>query len=106
SDLWCRPTRARVRLGRGDLDGALEDADATLELAVRMNDLLQRQVGMALRGRILLALGRREDAAHCLDGLLALQREEDVGQPVATPDLAVLLVELGRTAERLPDGPR
>jgi DNA-binding SARP family transcriptional activator/class 3 adenylate cyclase len=102
AQLWCRPSRARIRLGRGELAGALEDADAALELAVRMNDGLQRQVALALRGRILLAAGRREEAAYCLDGVLALQRE-GAGQAYATGDLAVLVVELGRPAESLPD---
>ena len=102
AEMWCRPSRARVRLGRGDLAGALADAEVALELAVRMNDRLQRQVALALRGRILIAAGRREEAERCLEELLALQRE-GAGQVHVTPDLAVLLVDLDRPAGELPE---
>ena len=94
SEAECRLARCAVRLARGELAGALADADAARELA-RAANLPDAAVGaQALAARVLIASGRREQAG----GLLATV---DQGHWAITPwsgELAVALEVLGRGA--------
>jgi len=96
----CRRWRGRVRLARGQLDGALEDARRALALARESGDRLNLDPALAFGARALLAAGQEVDAGKLLDELLAT-----VGGGLLKPDLgvdlAVDLVELGRPVEAL-----
>jgi DNA-binding SARP family transcriptional activator len=96
----CRLWRGRVRLARGRLDGALEDARRALALARESGDRLNLDPALAFGARALLAAGQEADAGKLLDELLAT-----VGGGLLKPDLgvdlAVDLVELGRPVEAL-----
>jgi tetratricopeptide (TPR) repeat protein len=98
----CRLWRGRVRLARGRLDGALEDARRALALARESGDRLNLDPALAFGARALLAAGQEADAGKLLDELLAT-----VGGGLLKPDLgvdlAVDLVELGRPVEALDD---
>jgi DNA-binding SARP family transcriptional activator/class 3 adenylate cyclase len=99
---WCRTLRGRIRLGRGDVEGALEDALAAIEPAKALGPR-HHSSAQALAGRALLAAGRRDDAAECLDELLARQREHP-SRFTATPDLGDLLLDLDRPGDTLAPG--
>jgi hypothetical protein len=98
---WCLLLRGRVRLGRGDLDGALADADAADAAAAAGRRA--HHAAVALRARALLAAGRNHEAGKAVDELLADLRAFPEGSQ-ATPDLAVAIADLGRGPGALPDG--
>jgi DNA-binding SARP family transcriptional activator len=98
----CRLWRGRIRLARGQLEGALEDARQALALARESGDRLNLDPALAFGTRVLLAAGREADAGKLLDELLAT-----LGGGLLKPDLgvdlAVALVGLGRPVEALDD---
>jgi DNA-binding SARP family transcriptional activator/tetratricopeptide (TPR) repeat protein len=98
----CRIWRGRVRLARGQLDGALEDGERALELARQSGDRLNLDPALVFAARVLLAGDRVAEAGKLLDELLA-----GLGGGLLKPDLgtdlAVDLVELGRPVEALDD---
>jgi DNA-binding SARP family transcriptional activator len=100
---WCHTLRGRVRLGRGDLDGALADALTAQELAANIAGRRQAHASAALQCRALLAAGDRAQAAACVDALLPRLAEVPDGS-AATPDLALTLADLGRPPGALPNG--
>jgi class 3 adenylate cyclase/tetratricopeptide (TPR) repeat protein len=65
----CRVWRGRIRLARGDLDGALADSSAALELARRTADPMALNPACAFRACALLAAGK-EGAARAMTGEL------------------------------------
>src|SRR6266536_2765824 len=78
----CRVWRGRIRLARGDLDGALADSAAALELARRTNDPMALNPSCAFRAgarlaaaRLALAAGRPADADADLGTAAAFYRE-------------------------------
>jgi tetratricopeptide (TPR) repeat protein len=98
----CRLWRGRVRLARGELDKALDDAGRAVALARDTGDRLNVDPALAFGARALLAAGSPADAGKLLDELLATlgggQLKPDLGV-----DLPVGLVELGRPVEALDD---
>ena len=96
----CRWWRGRVRLARGDLDGALDDAERALEQARRSGDPQSLDPALAFAARCLLTAGRPEEADELVSGLLAGLRERLI-MPAAGVDLAIDLVALGHAAEEL-----
>ena len=96
----CRLWRGRIRLARGQLAGAREDATRALALARESGDRLNLDPALAFTARVLLAAGPVAEAARLVDDLL----ESLPGRmlmPDLGVDLAVDLVELGRPAEAL-----
>ena len=98
-----RLVRSWIRLARGDLDGALEDAEALLGF-VEGDEPQFAVPALALRARVLVAAGRTEEARH--DGLAALERwtAERSVPSFWLADLAVALCAVGEgdvLAERL-----
>jgi class 3 adenylate cyclase/tetratricopeptide (TPR) repeat protein len=65
----CRVWRGRIRLARGDLEGALADSSAALELARRTADPMALNPACAFRACALLAAGK-EGAARAMTGEL------------------------------------
>ncbi|HYY77599.1 MAG TPA: BTAD domain-containing putative transcriptional regulator, partial [Actinomycetes bacterium] len=66
----CRWWRGRIRLARGELEVALEDADRALDLARESGDPQHLDPALAFAGRALLAAGRADEADKLLDELL------------------------------------
>ncbi len=90
----CRVWRGRIRLARGDLDGALADSAAALELARRTNDPMALNPACAFRACALLAAGR-EGAARAMTGeLLAGLGGSLLGAEISA-DLGTALAALG-----------
>jgi len=99
----CRWTRARMRLARGELDGALKDLTVGLELA-RLSDQPQMTLPLlALHAHALLAAGDPGQAAAQAAQLLVAAA--DLRVPIMgldwSGDLAVVLEALGRGPELL-----
>jgi tetratricopeptide (TPR) repeat protein len=95
--------RARVRLARGELAGALADAEAALELGRSGGDPQALVPGLSYAATTLLAAGRRAEAEAIADELLS---HEALRRPVshyASPwfDFSWTLVDLGRTEDLL-----
>jgi class 3 adenylate cyclase len=90
----CRVWRGRIRLARGDLDGALADSATALELAHRAADPMALNPALAFRASALLAAGQERDAGEAVAELLA-----GLGGSVLAPevgaDLGTALAALG-----------
>ena len=93
----CYTFRALIRHARGDSDGALADCDRSATL-VDVSDPANTFV-LAMRGRILLECGRREEAIELADRAVELIRNA----PFFAHDLSLtfLLHALGRSDEQL-----
>jgi class 3 adenylate cyclase len=98
-----RSVRGWIRLARGDLRGALQDADAGLEHARASKELQVLYPSLAFRARALLATGRQQEAGTEANKLLAMSAQRGVfpTAPDWSGDLAVVLQALGRGAELL-----
>ena len=97
----CRLIRAWIRLARGDLPGALEDAGSAAQLAHAAELPMDLYWALGVRGRILVAAGRIKEANAQASELLAMLVER--GAPLTAPDssgdLAVVLQALGRATD-------
>jgi DNA-binding SARP family transcriptional activator len=98
----CHLWRGRIRLARGQLGEALEDARRALALARDTGDRLNLDPALAFGARVLLAADQVADAGKLLDELLATLGGRLL-KPELGVDLAVDLVELGRPVEALDD---
>jgi class 3 adenylate cyclase/tetratricopeptide (TPR) repeat protein len=96
----CRLWRGRIRLGRGRLEEALEDAEAALALAAEAGDRQDLDPTRTFLARVLLAVGRHAEArvvaGELLDGLGGRVLGPELGV-----DLGVVLAGLGEPAARL-----
>jgi class 3 adenylate cyclase len=103
AEVSSRLVRGWIRLARGDLRGALQDADAGLELARMAKEPQVLYPMLAFRARALLAAGREQQAGADANELLALLAQQGVlpTAPDWSGDLAVVLEALGRGAELL-----
>jgi hypothetical protein len=93
----CRLARGRIRLARGDLPGALEDADKQLVFARMATDPQMLNPALAFRARVALVTGDRDQAGTYASELLAMLVEQAELHGVADwpIDLAVVLMALG-----------
>jgi class 3 adenylate cyclase len=96
-----RSVRGWIRLARGDLRGALQDADAGLEHARASRELQVLYPSLAFHARALLAVGRQQEADTEANKLLAMLAQPGVlpTAPDWSGDLAVVLQALGRGPE-------
>src|SRR6185436_13222561 len=101
---YARVTRGHIRLGRGDEDGALEDARRAIELGREARDPQALYPALANLARMLVAVGQPEAAAEAAGELLRLvsQTDETPVLYIWSSDLAATLAELGRGAELAP----
>jgi tetratricopeptide (TPR) repeat protein len=90
----CRVWRGRIRLARGDLDGALADSAAALELARRTADPMALNPACAFRACALLAAGR-EGAARAMTGELLAGLGGSLPGAELSADLGTALATLG-----------
>ncbi len=96
----CRVWRGRIRLARGEREGALADSATALELARRATDPMAVNPALAFRAAALLAAGRPEEAGEAVAELLA-----GLGGSVLAPevgaDLGTALAALGQSVDDL-----
>ena len=97
----CRVLRGRVLLARGDLAGALADADAALRLVAEAEDLVGLHETLGLRICVLLADDQVAAAEASADELLALIRDQEQAGMTAdwSADITDALTRLGRGPE-------
>jgi len=88
--------RARLRLGLGDVSGALDDTERALEFGRAVRDPQVLQPTLLGHARALLAAGRRDDAERAVDELM--RAKPRIGDWWLR-ELPLLLVGLGRTAD-------
>jgi hypothetical protein len=96
----CRLWRGRIRLARGQLAGAREDATRALAMARESGDRLNLDPALAFKARVLLVTDQAADAGKLLDELLATLGG-GLLKPELGADLPVDLVALGRPVEVL-----
>jgi tetratricopeptide (TPR) repeat protein len=103
----CRVTRSVIRLGRGDVAGAIEDASTSLELAEGIKDPQTLHPVRAYAARVFLEVGRRKDASDQINRLLVDVAAEGVYELAHawTVDLAVAMAGLRREQEFLERAP-
>jgi class 3 adenylate cyclase/tetratricopeptide (TPR) repeat protein len=65
-----RQTRARIRVGRGDPAGALADADRGVEVGRSAGDPQALLPNLAERGRVLMLMGRVDEAVVAIQEIL------------------------------------
>jgi hypothetical protein len=99
-DVSCRAVRGLVRLARGEEDGATADAEAAMAIAEAWGDGHTVTVARALRLRVLLAAGRRDQAAE-LAALLLRSLRPGLVEVTLGADFGLALVERGHTADVL-----
>jgi class 3 adenylate cyclase/tetratricopeptide (TPR) repeat protein len=99
----CRDIRARVRVARGDIGGAIDDVSTMLELAGGIKDPQVVYPSRAAAARVFLDAERADDASSQVDALLVEIGTEGV-QDLAgfwALQLAVVMEALGRGPEFL-----
>jgi class 3 adenylate cyclase/tetratricopeptide (TPR) repeat protein len=69
-ELQHRQTRSRIRLGRGDPAGALADADRGVDVGRSARDPQALLPTLAERGRVLLLIGRTDEAVAAIEEIL------------------------------------
>ncbi|HEU4900543.1 MAG TPA: AAA family ATPase [Actinomycetota bacterium] len=96
-----RQLRGLIRLGRGDLTGALADARDAVAFAGQRGDPQLLLSTLAFHGHVLLAGGRAGEAAARADEVLAILAEQgaEAAAPDWTRELGVVLFALGRAGE-------
>jgi class 3 adenylate cyclase/tetratricopeptide (TPR) repeat protein len=99
----CRDVRSRMRVARGDIDGAVDDASTMLELAAGIKDPQVLYPSRATAARVFLAAERLDDASSQVDTLLAEIGTEGVHDLAGfwALQLAVVMEALGRGSEFL-----
>jgi class 3 adenylate cyclase/tetratricopeptide (TPR) repeat protein len=97
-----RQSRARIRVGRGDPDGALADAERGVEVGRSARDPQALLPTLAERSRVLFLIGRTEEAVTSIQEIL------DSVNPRPVMDwswwivpAAIVLTEVGRGEELL-----
>jgi class 3 adenylate cyclase/tetratricopeptide (TPR) repeat protein len=102
----CRQMRGRIRLARGDLAGAAEDADRSVAFARAIEEPQSVFPALTFRARCSIEAGASAQASELVDEVLELWQARRSALPPASwvADLAALLRLLGREPELCPDG--
>jgi class 3 adenylate cyclase/tetratricopeptide (TPR) repeat protein len=97
---WAFEVRGRIRLARDDVEGALRDAERSLELGRPAKDPQTLLPALSFAALASLQAGRKGDAMRITDELLALKPvDHRIGHVSHLFDLAWVLVGLDRSAE-------
>jgi tetratricopeptide (TPR) repeat protein len=97
-----RLVRGKLRLGRGDIPGALADTEAALGAARRSRDSQLLYPALMSHGDALFTAGRTEEGAAHLDELLGELTGGESFMGAYWADVAFALCALGRTDELPP----
>jgi tetratricopeptide (TPR) repeat protein len=98
--LDARILRARVRLARGDIAGALDDSKAAADVAREAAEPQVTFPALATRAHVLQAAGKQDEADAVASELLASWEESGATLPGSwLPELATVLVALERGSE-------
>lgn len=102
-DQSCYEVRARLKLGRGDVDGALADAASALRAGRAIQDPQSLWPATSLQARVFLHVGRLEEAEALFDELLEAWAEHGLWGNVwfAAIDAAWLSIDFGREHDLL-----
>ena len=100
-EAYCRDMRGRIRLARGDLEGALDDTAKALQQARASNEPQRLCPALAVRAWALAEAEAVPEATQCVDELLTLWRSKlnVVAASSWVVDLACALEALGRSDE-------
>jgi tetratricopeptide (TPR) repeat protein len=99
-DLDARVIRARIRLARGDVNGAFEDSEAVTLEPGEYRGLQFAFPALAVRARVLVAAERADEAMSVAGQLLELWRVHEWTLPGdGLPELASALASLNRGEE-------
>jgi class 3 adenylate cyclase len=102
-EIGCRYAQAHIRLARDDVPGALADCERAVRVAREWPAWGTLPFALAAHARVLLAVGRPSEAGDLVTETLEAWRKVGPGSyPYAGPDLAVVLIELGRGEELAP----
>jgi class 3 adenylate cyclase/tetratricopeptide (TPR) repeat protein len=97
-----RQTRARIRHGRGDEEGALRDADRGVEVGRSARDPQALFPNLAERGRIQLLTGRVDDAVASIEEILrSMDPEPAMDRAWWIVAAAIVFSDVGRADEIL-----
>jgi len=98
---WCLEYRGRIRLTRGDVAGAADDAERSLVLGREAKDPQTLLPALSFAAFAFLATGRHEEAAVVTDELVDLEPLAGVTGNNAFADLPWVFRTLGRNEELL-----
>jgi class 3 adenylate cyclase/tetratricopeptide (TPR) repeat protein len=100
-EAYCRGMRGRIRLARGDRDGALDDAARAVEFAQDAKDAQVLYPALAFRARAEVVAGSLDLGVALTDELLSLWTSKPDAFPASSwaVDLACALDALDRGAE-------
>lgn len=102
-EVGCRYAQAHIRLARDDVAGALADGEQAVQVAREWPAWGMLPFALAAHARVLLAAGAPSEAGNLVTETLEVWRKVGpISYPYAGPDLAVALVELGRSEELSP----
>ena len=96
----CHIWRGRIRLARGEVDNALDDAEEALALARESGDAQDLDPALAFSARVLLAAERPDKAEARVQELLERLYEQKL-KPTLGVDFPVVLAELGHSVDEL-----
>jgi tetratricopeptide (TPR) repeat protein len=91
-----RQTRARIRLGRGDVAGALDDVDRGIAAGRAAGDLQALMPPLATRALILFLRGREEEAEAVVSEIVGRQLEPALDWAWWVVEVSIVLSGRGR----------
>jgi hypothetical protein len=95
-EVQLRQTRAGIRLGRGDAEAALEDAERGVEVGRSARDPQAALPSLAERARVLFMMGRPQEAVETIDELFErIDRGQAIDWSVWIVTAAIVLSEVG-----------
>jgi tetratricopeptide (TPR) repeat protein len=97
----CRSTRALIRSARGDVAGALSDAERVVEINRNSAINLGRIANLGQYACLLIDVGRSEEAAAVFDEILTLGRDLESPDEFHGLELGIAARALGRSDELL-----
>ncbi|TMK72992.1 MAG: hypothetical protein E6G50_02715 [Actinobacteria bacterium] len=98
---WCLEYRGRIRLTRGDLAGAVDDAEKSLALGREAKDPQTLLPALSFAAFAFLATGRHDEAAVVTDEFVDLEPLAGVTGNNVFADMPWVLRALGRNEELL-----
>jgi tetratricopeptide (TPR) repeat protein len=96
-----RQTRSRIRQGRGDVDGAMADAERAVEVGRAAGDPQALLPAIAERARVLFLAGKADEAAASIDEILATVDQPSLDWAWWFVVAAIVLTDVGRGQELL-----